>query len=511
MSIIVPAALPPSPPAPPPKRGRPILAWVVIVLAMAVAIGYESIGSLFSARFAAKVKAHNESDYLSDLSMQGRSLVGLVRSLGQSVESVDAQIQEGLHHGPYEQRLRYVILLAEVHGPAAALKQLDTMRETDWEQRPPTERESKLTNLVEKVYHLQLRQLAAAAVGGGAVDVFKHPAAGESEQPDSPLALSTAERDTLREQFDWFGQLALAPPDGDPAARAAVLAASRRTIVLEVLLVLSFLFLASVGFLLLFGGAALILTGFLRWRFLSGSRDGGVYAETFGLWMVLYMVLEVAAVFVPAGNSKLLVVGLFSLSSLVALGWPVLRGVSWRRVRQDLGWWTPGPMVNEMFWGLGFYLASLPVLLLGVLLSSGIQKVYQHLADSDPFSVPVRGSHPISEMLKHANWWDMTQILFLAAVCAPIVEETMFRGVLYRHMRELGTKWPRVLRVAFSALAVSFVFAVIHPQGVIGLPVLMALALGFALARELRGSLVGPMLAHGLNNALVTLVALSMY
>ena len=512
MSIIASETLPPPPPpAPLPKRGRPILAWVVIVLAVAVAIGYEPVVSYFSARFAAKMKAHNETDYLSDLSMQGRYLVGQVRGLGQPPESIEPQLTEGLHHGPYEERLRYVILLGEMQGPAAALQQLNTMRATDWEQRPPTERETKLTALVEKVYRLQLQQRAAAALGGGVMEPLRHPAAGECEQRDSPLVLSTAERDTLREQFDWFGELALTPTDGDAATRAAMLAACRRTILLTLLLAVAFLFVAGVGFLVLAGGAALLLTGFLRWRFVSGSRDGGVYAETFALWMVLYMVLEVAAVFVPAGNSRMLVVGLFSLSSLTALVWPLLRGVSWRRVRQDLGWWTPGPLVVEMVWGLGFYLASLPVLLLGFLVSSGIQKVYQGLADNDPFGVPSRASHPISEMLKHASWWDMAQILFVAAVCAPIVEETMFRGVLYRHLRELGMKWPRVVRVIFSAVAVSFVFAVIHPQGIIGLPVLMALALVFALARELRGSLVGPMLAHGINNALVTLVALSMY
>jgi membrane protease YdiL (CAAX protease family) len=56
----------------------------------------------------------------------------------------------------------------------------------------------------------------------------------------------------------------------------------------------------------------------------------------------------------------------------------------------------------------------------------------------------------------------------------------------------------------------SFVFAVIHPQGILGVPMLMTLALGFTVARELRGSLVGAMAAHGLNNGLVTIVALSL-
>ena len=46
----------------------------------------------------------------------------------------------------------------------------------------------------------------------------------------------------------------------------------------------------------------------------------------------------------------------------------------------------------------------------------------------------------------------------------------------------------------------SSVIAVIHPQGWLGVPPLMGLALVFALAREWRGSLLPPMIAHGINN-----------
>ena len=38
----------------------------------------------------------------------------------------------------------------------------------------------------------------------------------------------------------------------------------------------------------------------------------------------------------------------------------------------------------------------------------------------------------------------------------------------------------------------------------------MALALGFTLARELRGSLVGAMVAHGMSNGMVTVFVLWM-
>ena len=302
-----------------------------------------------------------------------------------------------------------------------------------------------------------------------------------------------------------------APADGpDPAARAVVLAAARKTTVTLFFVVAAVFLMGSLGFLLLPVGIGLLLLRVLRFRFRCGSRDGGIYAETFALWMVVYMALEVGAMFIPAGSWHMLLAGVFGLISLLTLGWPVLRGVSWRRVRQDLGWWTPGPAILEMAWGLGGYLASMPLLIGAVMVSAGMLSLYKRFAANDPFSIPPQATHPIQEILAHGSWWECAQVFLIAAVCAPIIEETMFRGVLYRHLRELGEKWSRSVSVLFSIVASSFVFAVIHPQGILGVPMLMALATGFALTRELRGSLVGSMTAHGINNALVTLVAISM-
>jgi membrane protease YdiL (CAAX protease family) len=53
---------------------------------------------------------------------------------------------------------------------------------------------------------------------------------------------------------------------------------------------------------------------------------------------------------------------------------------------------------------------------------------------------------------------------------------------------------------------VSFLFAVIHPQGFLAVPPLMSLALAFTLMREWRGTLLPPMIAHGINNAVATLL-----
>jgi membrane protease YdiL (CAAX protease family) len=100
------------------------------------------------------------------------------------------------------------------------------------------------------------------------------------------------------------------------------------------------------------------------------------------------------------------------------------------------------------------------------------------------------------------------QIFFLASVVAPLVEEIMFRGVLYRHLREASYKLGFVVSFLVSAFVVSFIFAAIHPQGLLAIPVLMALAFGFTVAREWRGTLVPCMIAHGVNNGIALLLGI---
>jgi membrane protease YdiL (CAAX protease family) len=94
----------------------------------------------------------------------------------------------------------------------------------------------------------------------------------------------------------------------------------------------------------------------------------------------------------------------------------------------------------------------------------------------------------------------------MATVMAPLLEETMFRGVLYGHLRESTARWPRAASVFAGAAIVSVLFAAIHPQGWTGVPVLAALSFSFSLVREWRGSLVAPMVMHCLTNSISVVV-----
>jgi membrane protease YdiL (CAAX protease family) len=96
--------------------------------------------------------------------------------------------------------------------------------------------------------------------------------------------------------------------------------------------------------------------------------------------------------------------------------------------------------------------------------------------------------------------------LILASLGAPLIEETMFRGVLYRHLREASGRIARNASILASATLASFVFAVVHPQGWMLIPALMALAFVFSLVREWRGTLIPSMVAHGVHNGVLVLI-----
>ena len=92
-------------------------------------------------------------------------------------------------------------------------------------------------------------------------------------------------------------------------------------------------------------------------------------------------------------------------------------------------------------------------------------------------------------------------IFVLAAIWAPLMEETMFRGALFNHLR--GRQGWLV-----SSLIVGVLFALVHPQGWTAIPVLGSIGAVLASVREWRGSLIGPMTAHALNNATAITVVL---
>jgi membrane protease YdiL (CAAX protease family) len=176
-------------------------------------------------------------------------------------------------------------------------------------------------------------------------------------------------------------------------------------------------------------------------------------------------------------------------------------------VRADIGW-TSESSIKEAASAFPTYLATLPFLVPGLVLLSVLMSLITGLHESSEFARPAIPGHPVQDYITNGGIPLILLVFLTACVAAPIVEETMFRGVLYRHLRDATAGWKRFASVVFSALVNGLIFASIHPQGIYGVPVLATLAVGFSLTREWRGSLIAPMVMHFIHNFAITCVSL---
>jgi membrane protease YdiL (CAAX protease family) len=384
------------------------------------------------------------------------------------------------------QRLRFVVLAGELQGPDEALRQLDGLRAKLGQDEVKGEPEDvALVDVLERLYRDS-----------------------KEGHPDAP-SVTAEERERLRERLGWFGDLALAPEGAPKDAREAVLAPARRTALALIVGVSGLAAVGLVGFAALVPFLVLLFAGRLRSGITGPFLYGGVYAEAFAVWMVLFVGLSFAAARVDVPGGELLVHAAVDLLSLLAaLAWPLLRGVPWGQMRQDVGLTLGRSPALEPLLGVVCYAMAIPLLVVGALLTLALIRLQSHLPGGhggEAGAAPNLPVHPIVQVVGDPDWRVLVQLLLLASVAAPIVEETMFRGLLYRQLRESTGGWGRAASILASAGAISFLFAAIHPQGWTAIPALMALAIAFSLMREWRGTLIPCMVAHGINNGLVIL------
>jgi membrane protease YdiL (CAAX protease family) len=95
-------------------------------------------------------------------------------------------------------------------------------------------------------------------------------------------------------------------------------------------------------------------------------------------------------------------------------------------------------------------------------------------------------------------------LIFLqAAMLAPLIEETLFRGVFFQSLEDRTGRW-------LAAVIASGVFAVLHPQLPLGFLGIFVLGMVFNALFVLRRSLLPGIVAHALNNGLILLFLLTL-
>lgn len=310
---------------------------------------------------------------------------------------------------------------------------------------------------------------------------------------ETPGMLTEDEQSTLRYQMYWFSRLLfLSRADPNHPERGTLTGQSVAVFAYGVTVMLA-------AFAAFFVGIALLCTayykshrGTLNLAFNPETNHGTAYLWAFILFIAIMSLQFVLIVF---GNVMPLAgVAIFGGSFVGALVSAFLMtSGTFKERRFAMGLHCGRGIFREIGSGIVGYCAIIPIAILGGILSAILFALVWLSGFGS--SEPVAG-HPIQDLFFDAPIGARISLLLLASVAAPLIEETMFRGLLYRGLR----RWMSGL---VSGLLMGIAFAMVHPQLFVALPVLAALGLGFGLLREWRDSLIAPMIAHGLHNGIL--------
>ena len=178
----------------------------------------------------------------------------------------------------------------------------------------------------------------------------------------------------------------------------------------------------------------------------------------------------------------------------VALAWAAFRAGGWTVIRMDIGWRKGASWAREL--GLGV-LAGLVCLSVGGATLWIVDATRLNLAAAhQPDSLCLLGATGL-------RLRDDLTLLALIVVLVPVLEETVYRGVLYRGLRG-WLSWPR------AAVITAAVFGLGHSPWQ-NWPAHVATGFMYALMREWRGSLIAAIVAHSTYNLGLRIVAWSMF
>jgi membrane protease YdiL (CAAX protease family) len=427
---------------------------------------------------------------LMQIQLQGKALVGqrcFLESQGQEIPESAKTVPPILDAGSYEQRLCYAILLSEIEGPSKALEYLESLDQTVVDSELElTDDQHRLREIIENVNH--------------------HYENGELEPNEIPVE----DRELVERRLLWLGKLAFLPP-GSPNKNERQELESEATSLMLVggIGMMAGILFGLVGFALAVVFVVLLVTRKLQSGFHTRAYNHNIYIETFAIWMGLFFGSSILLGLIGIDDPQfgMLIQPFIFFGSLIAIAWPVIRGIPFAQVRRDIGWTTNNPAI-EAASAIPTYLATLPFLIPGVILVSVLTSILAGFHEPHEFARQFAPSHPVQEYIASGGLTMILLIFLTACVAAPIVEETMFRGVLYRHLRDWSAGRQRWISIGFAAVVNGLIFASIHPQGIIGIPVLATLAIGFSLVREWRGSLFSSVVMHGIHNTVITCVSL---
>jgi membrane protease YdiL (CAAX protease family) len=308
--------------------------------------------------------------------------------------------------------------------------------------------------------------------------------------------------DTAREAFitrhGWFGKLALSrgKPDTD-LERAALVGGAGYLVGVIVAIGIVFVLAVIASLTSFITAIVMAATGRLKPKFVPPSPGGSVFLETLPVFVAGFLLIKLVLPWLITSSSGQMPPWAFKASLLTQwllvplCMWPLVRGMSWTEFRKSIGWHSGAGVFTEIGTGLFSYLACLPVFAFAVLITLilVVRRGSTLGAGENP-----QVDNPIFDIIMKAGKVELAMFFILATCWAPLVEEAVFRGSLFRHLRS-------VWGVAIAAIVSGLVFGVMHGYEYIMLLPVISLGICFAFIREWRGSLISSMTAHFIHNA----------
>lgn len=391
-------------------------------------------------------------------------------------------------------RVRTAIFAAELLGADAGLERLNAARldlldQIDDINAEPIEDETDAENQAARIAE---RELALEEL-----NIL------ETVYTEDPGSLDQAARDQLVSRYGIFGEHTLTWGD-DPDARKAVLGSP------ALFFVVMLVFMTIIGVAILAGFVlfvmGLVWFGKPRTRFHNPvpMQGGSVMLEVYAWFVGGFFAFVVAATAIEYHAPEYAMWTLPAQWTLMLVPlWPLLRGMRSRQWRHAMGLTRGQGMFKEIGAGFVAYLASLPIFLVGVGITLVVVLIQMAIQSQQGGPPPPPPSNPVVDLIGSGNLMVIVFIITLATIWAPITEELVFRGALFRHMRA-RVAWP------IAALVTAVLFAYMHSYGPLFVAPLIALGFMFAFMREWRGSIIAPVTAHFLHNGTLMALMVSM-
>jgi membrane protease YdiL (CAAX protease family) len=223
------------------------------------------------------------------------------------------------------------------------------------------------------------------------------------------------------------------------------------------------------------------------------------YIEAFVLWVVLGIVATSIVEGLRDAGLSSSVLDALQLQVLVPLVllWARLRGSTWQMLRDDLGLHRGEGVPREVGAGALGYLAKLPLSAVALAVTVALTALVGMNAQT------AASLHPAVQVLQSGSGVERAIVWVAGVGVAPVCEELLFRGLLWRHLRSLTGRLAWLAGPVPAALASGLIFASLHPQGPLAVPALLVEGFALAMVRDWRGSLIAPITLHVMQNGVL--------